>query len=249
MACFNLFVGFSRGALLALLCWMGCEPTSEARRYRKKYSKPYTSHNNLESSTASEWLSKLQELWPTKAVARLTHLMEATSTHHRHYFRPEDLRQENPKVAVFSWILKELQNQSQIQGSFPGKKSYAPISCFLVAPREASSFFLYMDQSIKDGAVRIINCQKEEAGYITFLLSFFPSFKDRTFGLSFYQGMDSRSPSLVRISEAPYLKLVFSADGTLVTAYPTPGSILIPMEDSIVNQLLLELKNIETGQD
>ncbi len=167
----------------------------------------------------------LKKKWSPYAMVRMITLVEETPTHHRHYFRSQDLGSLSTEKSLTAWISSQFLNQKNHRTT--------PFSCFLVHPKEILSFFDYIDMMIRMTSFDVIECDLRKN---FFVIEFHFPFKKRALGLSF-----SKDPltHILTVKRAPYLKLVLRRQNTLATFYP----ISPPHEEEIDGPFLLYLKD------
>jgi hypothetical protein len=167
----------------------------------------------------------LKKKWSPYAMVRMITLIEETPTHHRHYFRSQDLGSLSAEKNLMAWISSQFLNQKNHR--------ITPFSCFLVHPKEVLSFLSYIDLMICTSCFDIIDHDLRKN---FFVIEFHFPFKKRALGLSF-----SKDPltHILTVKRAPYLKLVLRRQNTLATFYP----ISPPHEEEIDGPFLLYLKD------
>ena len=158
-------------------------------------------------------------------MVRMITLVEETPTHHRHYFRSQDLGSLSAEKNLMAWISSQFLNQQ------PHRPP--PFSCFLVHPKEVLSFLSYIDLMICTSCFDVIDHDLRKN---FFVIQCHIPFKRRALGLSFSK--DSL-PHMLTVKRAPYLKLVFRRQNTLATLYPISSS----HEEEIDGPLLLYLND------
>ena len=158
-------------------------------------------------------------------MVRMIALIEETPTHHRHYFRSQDLGALFAEKSLMAWISSQFLNQKNHR--------VTPFSCFLVYPKEILSFFDYIDSTIRMESFDVIECDLRKN---FFVIQCHIPFKRRVLGLSF-----SKDPltHMLTVKRAPYLKIVFRKKNTLATLYP----ISPPDEQEVEGPLLMHLKD------